>query len=517
MGSGFIIDKKGLIVTNNHVIANASSITVILHDGTSLQAKLLGSDAKTDLALLKVETKIKLKTVKWGDSDEIKVGNWAMAIGNPFGLVNTVTVGIVSARARDINAGPFDDFIQTDASINRGNSGGPLFNLNGDVIGVNTAIYSPSGGSVGIGFAIPSALAQNIVQQLEDHGRTIRGWLGVRIQTVTDDLASSLGLEKAYGALVASSIPNSPAEKAGIKAGDIILNFNGKDVTEMRKLPRFVAETEVNKEVNIVVWRNEKKKTLKVSIAEMKEDKKIMAKKEADKKTTLKEDDISDLKIRVSQITNNIRLRQNIPEDITGLLITRVEQNSDAERKGIRPGDIIQEVNQTSVNSIEEFKGRHEFLADLREKYKSKGQDFKLHNYEDFIQKNELGRYLPIVERLIYAGRYNDLFKFDPRIYYAFRNANVKSLEYLRVDYYNIRRRWRNWGFMAIPPIGLLFLIQFTPAFSPYLSLSNYYQIRFEDGEWLGGVNSELKYMPMSRRRALKIMYKTHKKFRRIN
>ncbi|MDA9558853.1 Do family serine endopeptidase [Alphaproteobacteria bacterium] len=356
MGSGFIIDKKGLIVTNNHVIANASSITVILHDGTSLQAKLLGSDAKTDLALLKVETKIKLKTVKWGDSDEIKVGNWAMAIGNPFGLVNTVTVGIVSARARDINAGPFDDFIQTDASINRGNSGGPLFNLNGDVIGVNTAIYSPSGGSVGIGFAIPSALAQNIVQQLEDHGRTIRGWLGVRIQTVTDDLASSLGLEKAYGALVASSIPNSPAEKAGIKAGDIILNFNGKDVTEMRKLPRFVAETEVNKEVNIVVWRNEKKKTLKVSIAEMKEDKKIMAKKEADKKTTLKEDDISDLKIRVSQITDNIRLRQNIPEDITGLLITRVEQNSDAERKGIRPGDIIQEVNQTSVNSIEKLR-----------------------------------------------------------------------------------------------------------------------------------------------------------------
>ena len=172
--------------------------------------------------------------------------------------------------------------------------------------------------------------------------------------------------------------------------------------------------------------------------------------------------------------------------------------------------------NWVYSNSIEEFKGRHEFLSDLREKYKSKGQEFKLHNYEDFIQKNELGRYLPIVERLIYAGRYNDLFKFDPRIYYAFRNANVKSLEYLRVDYYNIRRRWRNWGFMAVPPIGLLFLIKFTPAFSPYLSLSNYYQIRFEDGEWLGGINSELKYMPMSRRRALNIMYKTHKKFRRI-
>jgi serine protease Do len=356
MGSGFIIDKKGLIVTNNHVIANASSITVILHDGTSLQAKLLGSDAKTDLALLKVETKIKLKTVDWGNSDEIKVGNWAMAIGNPFGLVNTVTVGIISARARDINAGPFDDFIQTDASINRGNSGGPLFNLNGDVIGVNTAIYSPSGGSVGIGFAIPSALAKNIVKQLEKHGRTIRGWLGVRIQTVTEDLANSLGLEKAYGALVASAIADSPAEKAGIKAGDIILSFNGKEVTEMRKLPRFVAETEVNKEVDIIVWRNEKKKILKVSIAEMKEDKKVIAKKEEDKKGIIKEDGIDDLNIRVSQITKDIRLRQNIPDNITGLLITKVEQNSDAERKGIRPGDIIQEVNQTSIKTIEEFK-----------------------------------------------------------------------------------------------------------------------------------------------------------------
>ncbi len=357
MGSGFIIDKKGLIVTNNHVIANASSITVILHDGTSLQAKLIGSDVKTDLALLKVETDIKLKTVNWGNSDKIKVGNWAMAIGNPFGLVNTVTVGIVSARARDINAGPFDDFIQTDASINRGNSGGPLFNLDGDVIGVNTAIYSPSGGSVGIGFAIPSALAKNIVKQLEVHGKTIRGWLGVRIQTVTEDLANSLGLDKAYGALVASAIPNSPAEKAGIKAGDIILDFNGREVTEMRKLPRFVAETEVNKEVNIVIWRNEKKKTLKVSIAEMKENKKVAQKKEELNKNIIKEDAIVDLNIRVSQITNDIRLRQNIPDEITGLLITKVEQNSDAERKGIRPGDIIQEVNQTPITTIEKFKG----------------------------------------------------------------------------------------------------------------------------------------------------------------
>ena len=356
MGSGFIINqKKGLIVTNNHVIANASSITVILHDGTSLQAKLIGADAKTDLALLKVKTDIELKEVSWGNSNNIKVGNWAMAIGNPFGLVNTVTLGIVSAIARDINAGPFDDFIQTDAPINRGNSGGPLFNLDGEVIGVNTAIYSPSGGSVGIGFAIPSELAKNIVNQLEDYGKTIRGWLGVRIQTVTPDLAESLGLKRTYGALVASTIPGSPAEKAGILAGDIVLSFNNSEVTEMRKLPRLVADSKVNKEVDIVVWRNDKELVLKVTIAEMKEDEMAKAEiKERDEK--IEKGNIEDLGIKVSSLTNEIRLRQNIPDEIYGLLITGVEQNSDAERKGIRPGDIIQEVDRVAVRKIEDFK-----------------------------------------------------------------------------------------------------------------------------------------------------------------
>ena len=356
-GSGFIIDEKGLIVTNNHVIAGASSITVVLHDGKTLQAKLIGADAKTDLALLKVKTDIKLKSVNWGNSDEVKVGNWAMAIGNPFGLVNTVTVGIVSARARDINAGPFDDFIQTDASINRGNSGGPLFNLKGQVIGVNTAIYSPSGGSVGIGFAIPSALAENIVEQLEDHGRTIRGWLGVRIQTVTEDLASSLGLDKPYGALVASVIPNSPAEKAGIKPGDIILDFNGSEVTEMRKLPRLVAETKVNSRSNLTIWRNEKKKSLKVVIAEMKEEEKEIEKSEnSAEPNKLQSDYFEQLGITLSSINQDIRMRQNIPKNVSGLLVTKVEQNTDAEIKGIRPGDIIQEINQTTVNDINAFK-----------------------------------------------------------------------------------------------------------------------------------------------------------------
>ncbi len=357
-GSGFIIDDKGLIVTNNHVIAGASSITVVLHDGKSLQAKLIGADAKTDLALLKVKTDIKLKAVNWGNSDSVKVGNWAMAIGNPFGLVNTVTVGIVSARARDINAGPFDDFIQTDASINRGNSGGPLFNLKGQVIGVNTAIYSPSGGSVGIGFAIPSALAENIVEQLEEHGRTIRGWLGVRIQTVTEDLATSLGLDRPYGALVASVIPNSPAEKAGIKPGDIILDFNGSEVTEMRKLPRLVAETKVNTRSNLTIWRNEKKKSLKVVIAEMKEEDKEVKEESKDNtdKETLKSDYFEQLGLTLSSITQDIRMRQNIPEDVSGLIVSKVDQNTDAESKGIRPGDIIQEINQVSVNDITAFR-----------------------------------------------------------------------------------------------------------------------------------------------------------------
>ena len=320
-----------------------------------MQAKLLGADKKTDLAILKVETDIDLKPVEWGNSDDAKVGNWALAIGNPFGLATTVTLGIVSAKARDINAGPFDDFIQTDAPINRGNSGGPLFNLQGEVIGVNTAIYSPSGGSVGIGFAIPSSLAEGIVNQLIDYGKTVRGWLGVRIQTVTSDLAESLGLDRPYGALVATIIPDSPAEKSGIKAGDIILQFNNKEVTEMRKLPRLVAEAEVNKKSKIVIWRNEKKITLDVLIAELKEDQTANKEKKS-KKKVVQEGEVKELGIKLVNLNEEVRVRQNIPDEIYGLLVLDVTQNSEAERKGIRPGDIIQEVNQVPVNKVSQLK-----------------------------------------------------------------------------------------------------------------------------------------------------------------
>jgi serine protease Do len=273
LGSGFIISEEGIIVTNNHVIEGADEITVILSDETEYSAELLGRDPKADIAVLKIDpNNKKLIGLDWGDSDAMRVGDWTIAIGNPLGLGGTVTAGIVSAISRDLGSCPYVKFLQTDASINRGNSGGPLFNLDGNVIGVNTAIYSPSGGSVGIGFAIPAELAKNIVSQLQENGKTIRGWLGVRIQTVTPDLAESLGLDKPYGALVASTIPGSPAEKAGILAGDIVLEFNNNEVTEMRKLPRLVADSKVNNEADIVVWRNEKKLVLKVVIAEMKEE-----------------------------------------------------------------------------------------------------------------------------------------------------------------------------------------------------------------------------------------------------
>ena len=259
LGSGFIIDSSGIVVTNNHVIENADKISVILANDEVFEAELIGRDQKTDIAVLKIDPgNTKLSAVSFGDSDELRVGDWVIAIGNPFGLGGTVTAGIVSARGRDIGSGPYDDFIQTDASINRGNSGGPLFNLDGDVIGINTAIFSQSGGSVGIGFAISANLATQVVQQLQDFGRTRRGWLGVFIQEVTEDIAESLGLKTANGALVASVTENGPADKAGLQAGDVILKFDGKAVEKSRDLPRIVAETTVEKTVEVELVRDGK-------------------------------------------------------------------------------------------------------------------------------------------------------------------------------------------------------------------------------------------------------------------
>jgi serine protease Do len=348
MGSGFIIESSGLIVTNNHVIEDATSINVILTDGRTFTAELIGKDKKTDLALLKIETDEELPFVIWGDSDTAKVGNWVLAIGNPFGLVNTVTAGIISARGRDISAGPFDDFIQTDASINRGNSGGPLFNLDGEVIGINTAIFSPTGGSVGIGFSVPSSLAKSVIFQLKKYGKTRRGWLGVRIQTVTDDIAASLGLDKARGALISGVMPEGPAKMSGVKAGDIVLNFDGKDVEDMKSLPRIVAETEIDKPVTVEVWRNGRSMRLQVIVGEMEEDIKV-SKKVSPQSNEVVTQEVLELGLLLSNITEDMRSKFGIPENVSGVLVVNVKAETDAAEKGILAGDIIIEISQNKV------------------------------------------------------------------------------------------------------------------------------------------------------------------------
>ena len=348
LGSGFIVGAEGYVVTNNHVIQDADEITVILHDNTRLKAELVGRDQKTDIAVLKVKPQSKLSAVTFGDSDTARVGDWVMAIGNPFGLGGTVTAGIISARGRDINAGPYDDFIQTDASINRGNSGGPMFNLKGRVIGINTAIFSPSGGSVGIGFAIPSSVASPVIKQLVKHGQVRRGWLGVHIQAVTEGIAETLGLKEATGALVASIIPDGPAEKAKMKAGDIILKFDGKDVSKMRRLPRIVADTEVGKSVDIEVWRNNKKVTLKAKVEELGESPaEVAARTPGSGKGS--ESTIDALGFRLSPITPKLKSKYSLDKDIKGVVVTKVTESGPAAEKGIRPGDVIVEISQQEV------------------------------------------------------------------------------------------------------------------------------------------------------------------------
>jgi serine protease Do len=357
LGSGFIIDPAGYIVTNNHVIEDAEEIMVLTHDNEELKATIVGRDEKTDLALLKVEAKKPLPALKWGDSEALRIGDWVMAIGNPFGLGGSVTAGIVSARQRDINSGPYDDYIQTDASIIRGNSGGPMFNMDGEVVGINTAIFSPTGGSVGIGFAIPSNLARPIIAQIKEFGKPKRGWLGVRIQTVSPELAEGLRLKEPKGALVASVTKDGPADKAGIKQGDVVLKFDGKEITQMRGLPRVVAETETNKTADVVIWRKGAEVTLQVKVGELTEEaeQKTLASVEAQPSPSAT---IDLLGLKLSPITDELRAKYQIPGDAEGVVVVEVAENGPAAEKDLRPGDVIAEVDQKAVTSSQDVSQR---------------------------------------------------------------------------------------------------------------------------------------------------------------
>jgi serine protease Do len=358
LGSGFIIDPSGLIVTNNHVIDGADEITVTLTDNTTLKAELVGRDERVDVALLRVKPDKPLVAVAFGDSDQARVGDWVLAIGNPFGLGGTVTAGIVSARGRDIRSGPYDDFIQTDASINRGNSGGPLFNMNGDVIGINTAIYSPSGGSIGIGFSIPANMAKNVVSQLQEFGKARRGWLGVRIQQVTPDIAESLGLKETTGAMVAGVNEGGPAETAKIRNGDIITKFNGQDVKEMKNLPRLVAETAIGKEVPVTLWRDGHEVIVQAKLGELPDEQKVASAAVPDKPEAAKPTEIASLGLQLSPLTPENRDRFQLGADQKGVVIADVTANSSAAERGLKPGDVILEVQQEAVTSPADVQGR---------------------------------------------------------------------------------------------------------------------------------------------------------------
>lgn len=349
LGSGFIIDDAGIVVTNYHVIENAEEIRVVLADEQSFVATVLGKDQETDIAVLKIDPgEVELTAVAFGDSDKLRVGDWVLAIGNPFGLGGTVTAGIVSARGRDIGNGPYDDFIQTDASINRGNSGGPLFNTDGEVIGINTAIFSQSGGSVGIGFAISSNLASRVADQLANYGTTRRGWLGVFIQEVTPDIAETLGLKNASGALISSVNENSPADVAGIQPGDVIQTFNGQAIDKMRDLPRIVAETEVGSEVAVELFRNGKMETLMVVLGEREKAELVGL---VGEDTPTETQSFGSLGFSVEMVTDELIADFSLPEGTVGVVVTEVIPGSPAADKGLAPGDLIRRFGQRQVET----------------------------------------------------------------------------------------------------------------------------------------------------------------------
>ncbi|EJF81962.1 DegQ family serine endoprotease [Bartonella doshiae] len=362
-GSGFFISSDGYIVTNNHVISDGTSYSVVLDDGTELDAKLIGIDQRTDLAVLKVNDKRKFSYVDFGDDSALRVGDWVVAIGNPFGLGGTVTAGIVSARGRDIGTGVYDDFIQIDAAVNRGNSGGPTFDLNGKVVGVNTAIFSPSGGNVGIAFAIPAATAKQVVQQLIEKGSVQRGWLGVQIQSVTKEISESMGLKEAKGALVTDPL-KGPAEKAGIKAGDIILSVNNEKVNDVRDLARRIGNIRPGETVNIGIWRAGKESNIKVKLDSMPENK---GKKDSSQSSNGRHE--------ADETLEDYGLIVALADDGVGVVVTNVDPDSDAADKGIIPGDVIVTVNNKSVKKVSDITdiikeaqklGRNAILLQLR-------------------------------------------------------------------------------------------------------------------------------------------------------
>jgi serine protease Do len=352
-GSGFVIDAAGIVITNNHVIGDANEVTVIFNDGQRLKAEVIGKDAKVDLAVLRVKPEKPLKAVKFGDSDKTRVGDWVLAIGNPFGLGGSVSAGILSARNRNIEQGPYDSYLQTDAAINKGNSGGPLFNMAGEVIGINTAILSPSGGSVGIGFAVPSNLAMTTIDQLKEYGETRRGWLGVRIQQVDEATAEALSLGTARGALIAGIDDKGPAKPAGLEVGDVILKFDGKDVKESRDLPRLVAATPVGKDVPVLILRKGKEVTRTVKLGRLEDGEKL----QQASATTAKPGQpatpatTSALGLELSAVTDELKRRYSIKDGAKGVVITKVDPNSSAADKRIQAGEMILEVGQEAVSS----------------------------------------------------------------------------------------------------------------------------------------------------------------------
>jgi serine protease Do len=353
LGSGFVIDAKGYIVTNNHVIADAEEITITFHDDVTLPATIVGRDTKTDLALLKVEAKSDLTFVSFGDSDNLRVGEWVIAVGNPFGLGGSVSAGIVSARGRNINVGPFDDFIQTDAAINRGNSGGPLFNVAGEVVGINSAIFSPTGGSVGIGFAVPSALAEPIIKQLRAKGHAERAWLGVQIQEVTEEIAASIGLGKPYGALILEVDPDGPAHDSGIRPGDIVTRFDGNIVQRMRNLPRMVAESKINKTVKVQIWRDGGHKNYRVKLGELPGD--DVAKETQKTREKAKHDHLI-LGAELRGLNRQLREEYRVTRDVKGVLITGLDRSGALARVGARNGDVILQINQRAIEQVSALK-----------------------------------------------------------------------------------------------------------------------------------------------------------------